>query len=249
MKHPRLARTGPLLSALLLSVCQLSACLPAGQADTPPVGESAATIPQESHATESALRTYYESLIADLNQALLEAKQDDYITKKEYESRIAELEARIEALQEPSDILGEATDVPVSSTPTPPEETTPPTATSAFTYTVENGTIAIRAYRGTDKRVTVPDAIAGLPVTRIADDAFRASAVTSVTLPDTVIEIGWFSFADCRDLIAVSVPASVIAIGYGAFESCPSLTVLCPKDSYAKAYAESFGIATIEIDP
>jgi hypothetical protein len=82
----------------------------------------------------------------------------------------------------------------------------------------------------------------GYPVTRIADEAFKGTAVTSVIVPDTVTELGWFAFADCTSLTSVTLPASVASIGYGAFDGCPNLTVYCPKDSYAAQFAISFGL-------
>jgi hypothetical protein len=79
-------------------------------------------------------------------------------------------------------------------------------------------------------------------VTAIADEAFRGCAVTEVTLPDTVTDIGWLTFADCPVLRTVTLPASVTSIGYGAFDHSPAVTLRCPPASYAAAWAESFGI-------
>jgi hypothetical protein len=90
--------------------------------------------------------------------------------------------------------------------------------------------------------VEIPARIAGFPVSRIEDDAFRATDVTAVTVPDGVTAIGWFAFADCPDLLTVTLPASLERIDYGAFENCPALTVLCPAGSYAERYAKSFAL-------
>lgn len=239
------AGTGLLVTALLLTA---SACDTSPSSSQPPPTEntSADTTGPSSEAT---LRAYYEALIADLKQALLDEKQADYITRLDYEARIARLEEKLAELQNNSALdsppLG--TDLPVSSRPDPsPAETEPPSAsrptTAAFHYTVENGSAVITAYRGTATRVEIPARIAGFPVSRIEDDAFRATDVTAVTVPDGVTAIGWFAFADCPDLLTVTLPASLERIDYGAFENCPALTVLCPAGSYAERYAKSFAL-------
>lgn len=49
-------------------------------------------------------------------------------------------------------------------------------------------------------KIDVPAQIAGLPVTVIGDNAFAGREVTSVTLPESVREIGKYAFKDCRKL-------------------------------------------------
>lgn len=57
-----------------------------------------------------------------------------------------------------------------------------------------------------------------IPVTEIADDAFRSdSHITSVTIPDTVTRIGKLAFFGCFELENITVPESVTDIGAGAF--------------------------------
>jgi hypothetical protein len=57
-----------------------------------------------------------------------------------------------------------------------------------------------------------------IPVTEIADDAFRSDAhITSVKIPDTVTRIGKLAFFDCFALEELNVPESVTEIGGGAF--------------------------------
>lgn len=235
-KITRLPRTVLLLSALLLS---LTACSPLTVAEPPPSTE-------HTTATDAsdALRTYYEALIAELKQELLDQKQAGYVTRLEYQSRIQELEAKLEAMENPT----AGSDIPVSGDPDPlppgdtsAAETDTPTAT-AFHYAIENGSAVICEYLGTARSVTIPPTIVGYPVSRIADNAFKETPVTSVTIPDSVTSIGWFAFADCPSLTAVTLPASVTSIDYGAFDGCPNLTIYCPRDSYAAQFAISFGL-------
>lgn len=233
--HPitRTAGTSLILFSLLLSLPACSSPT-ADPSPAPPITSPADT-------SDHALRTYYESLIADLRQELLDLKESDCIARLEYESRIQELEEKLAAAtQSPA-----KPDAPISGVPLPPTETqdesiSPPSA--SFHYIIENDCAVICAYLGTAKAVTIPPEIVGYPVTRIADDAFKGTAVTSVIVPDTVTEIGWHAFADCTSLTSVTLPASVTSIGYGAFDGCPGLTVYCPRDSYAAQFAISFGL-------
>ena len=61
-----------------------------------------------------------------------------------------------------------------------------------FTYTNINGTITITGYTGTAAVVTIPSTIDGLPVVTIGngvESAFYGTNVTSVIIPNTVIDI------------------------------------------------------------
>lgn len=54
-------------------------------------------------------------------------------------------------------------------------------------------------------------------VTAIGDDAFYYSTVTSVTLPNTIKEIGGTSFKSCNNLTHIELPESLEKIGISAF--------------------------------
>lgn len=224
--------TAIILAALLLTT---AACSPPPVAYSPPTSETHA-----SPNDEKSLRTYYEALIADLRQELSIQKQENYVTRQEYESRIADLEARLEAAEQ----IPVETDIFVSAPmESEPVESTPTHhGTTSFHYIIENGKAIICSYTGQAPNVVIPREIVGYPVRSIGDNAFQGSPVTSVIVPDTVTEIGWFAFADCPSLTSVTLPASVNSIGYGAFDSCPGLTVVCPRDSYAATYAISFAL-------
>lgn len=78
-----------------------------------------------------------------------------------------------------------------------------------------------------DKEVVIPASYHNLPVTEIAEGAFQESAVTKITLPDTVTVIGKSAFEYCKDLQFVTLGASVKTVGELAFSNCESLqTVL-----------------------
>jgi BspA type Leucine rich repeat region (6 copies) len=102
----------------------------------------------------------------------------------------------------------------------------PAVVQAQFTYTTNNGTITITGYTGSGGAVTIPDTINGLPVTSIGDDAFEGTALTSVTIPGNVTDIGFDAFFYCNNLTSVTIPNSVTNIGDEAFANCYNLTAI-----------------------
>lgn len=94
-------------------------------------------------------------------------------------------------------------------------------ATKKFFFDETTGTIT--GYDGTDTVVVIPSKINGIPVEAINNTAFPNSAVTSVTIPDSVTSIHDVSFFNCSQLTNISIPNSVTYIGYSAFSYCTSL--------------------------
>jgi len=63
-------------------------------------------------------------------------------------------------------------------------------------------------------------------VTSIADNAFDSTTITSVTIPNSVVIIGDFAFADTIFLSSINIPDFVTSIGASAFQGAISLTSL-----------------------
>ena len=64
----------------------------------------------------------------------------------------------------------------------------------------------------------------GLPVTAIGEGALKdRTAVTSVTLPNTIEKIGKNAFFGCTGLTSITIPPSVKTIGYAAFYGCTNV--------------------------
>jgi len=95
-----------------------------------------------------------------------------------------------------------------------------------FTYTTNaDNTITITGYHGSGA-VDIPSVIEGKTVTIIGLNAFLwRSDLTSVTIPDSVTNIGNQAFA-ATSLTSVTIPDSVASIGEGAFASCTNLTAI-----------------------
>lgn len=94
-----------------------------------------------------------------------------------------------------------------------------------FEFTPDNTAVIVTNYKynGAAADVTIPSRYKGKPVTTIGHAAFFNSAVTSVTIPDSVTSISDSAFINCPQLTNISIPNSVTYIGFSAFSSCTSL--------------------------
>lgn len=94
-----------------------------------------------------------------------------------------------------------------------------------FDFTLDNTAAIVTnyKYKGTAADVTIPSRYQGKPVTAIGHAAFFNSAVTSVTIPDSVTSIDDNAFGFCSQLTNISIPNSVTYIGFSAFAHCTSL--------------------------
>lgn len=94
-----------------------------------------------------------------------------------------------------------------------------------FEFTPDNTAVIVNNYKckGTAADVTIPSRYKGKPVTAINNAAFPNSAVTSVTIPDSVTSIPDAAFVNCSQLTNISIPNSVTYIGFSAFDGCASL--------------------------
>ena len=94
-----------------------------------------------------------------------------------------------------------------------------------FEFTSDNTAVIVTNYKynGTAADVTIPSRYQGKPVTMIGQAAFFNSAVTSVTIPDSVTAILDGAFEKCSELTNISIPNSVTSIGLSAFAHCTSL--------------------------
>lgn len=77
----------------------------------------------------------------------------------------------------------------------------------------------------------IPDQFKGTPVVGIADETFKGNTnVISITIPNTVKQIGSYAFAECKNLQTVDIGQNVVRIGDAAFSSCSSVSeIILPK--------------------
>lgn len=109
-----------------------------------------------------------------------------------------------------------------------------------FAFTPDNTAVIVKKYNGTAADVTIPSHYKGKPVTMIDHAAFHDSAVTSVTIPDSVTSIPDDAFAFCSQLTNISIPNSVTFIGFSAFNSCTSLKSITLPSSLSTIQSSAF---------
>lgn len=110
-----------------------------------------------------------------------------------------------------------------------------PESTASLTYEKEGNAYTVTGV-GEETIVIIPSEYEGLPVTKIqghhGTGAFAQKAITSVTIPDTITEIGQNTFYGCRELTEVKFgsESSLTTIGNNAFSACSSLkNITIPK--------------------
>lgn len=81
-------------------------------------------------------------------------------------------------------------------------------------------------YKGNEKKINIPDT-----VKYIGDGVFEEGKITSIFLPNSIVDIGKNAFEKCNKLESINIPASVISIGENAFKSCSKLTDIVLPDS------------------
>ena len=110
-----------------------------------------------------------------------------------------------------------------------------------FEFTPDNTAVIVKHYKGTAADVTIPSRYKGKPVTVIDPvDFYNNSAVTSVTIPDSVTAIPDYAFGFCSQLTNISIPNSVTFIGFSAFNSCTSLKSITLPSSLSTIQSYAF---------
>ena len=94
-----------------------------------------------------------------------------------------------------------------------------------FTYTVSSNKVTITSYDGLGGQVDIPTTINGLPVVDFGS-SFAGSAITAISIPESVTRIGMAAFSGCGVLTSITIPQSLTSIEVAAFGGCTSLTSL-----------------------
>lgn len=102
-----------------------------------------------------------------------------------------------------------------------------------LTFQIEgDGAVLIKCDESATGEITVPAAIGGVPVRRIASaellggrfGAFGScEGITKLNLPDSITQIDDAAFIYCSKLTEINIPAGVTEIGSNCFDGCESL--------------------------
>lgn len=82
----------------------------------------------------------------------------------------------------------------------------------------------LRGYDGAGGDVVVPAEIDGFTVDVIGISVFKGDTITSLTLPETVLELRSNAVASCENLTSVTLPQSLVVINGMNFSNCTALT-------------------------
>jgi hypothetical protein len=120
---------------------------------------------------------------------------------------------------------------------------------SDFAVLGSDGQYTIEGYLGPVGPVVIPSTIYGWTVTAIDDYAFNgfysAPNVTSITIPDTVISIGYRSFWQCTTLTNVVVGNGAVGEFFGMTESAQHAANECRIAFRASTVAEVDRLAEV----
>lgn len=102
-----------------------------------------------------------------------------------------------------------------------------------LTYIISNNEVTItNCNTSASGELVIPETIEGYPVAEISYFAFEnCDALTSITIPDSVILIDDFAFSNCDNLKNITIGNGVTTMGLEVFEDCTSLTSIIIPDS------------------
>lgn len=110
--------------------------------------------------------------------------------------------------------------------PIPEPESVPlPQVRDEFCFLIQNGAVTFLPECWDGERILrIPATIDGEPVTALAPGCFRGcDMLTTIVLPDTIVEIGKEAFAGCRELRGLYLSLGTERIGPRAFAGCVNL--------------------------
>jgi hypothetical protein len=106
---------------------------------------------------------------------------------------------------------------------------------AGFTYTIDNDGFVINGYNGTETEVEIPPNIGDIKVYRIAQNAFNTYSngnITSVTIPDTIINIGQEAFFNCNRLTRAyfkHADGNNVRLGQSVFPNTTDFQIIYPE--------------------
>lgn len=115
-----------------------------------------------------------------------------------------------------------------------------PVGSGTLSFAIYDDHAELINYNGREEKIEVPEKAGGVPVTVITSGAFSwfsvfdslgYDPVKEVILPDTVTELGDWTFSSCFELEKIKLPAGLKKIGACAFAQCRSLKEITLPDT------------------
>lgn len=133
-----------------------------------------------------------------------------------------------------------------------------------MTFTLQGDHAVLTEYKGTDTALEIPDTVEGLPVTEIGEKAFfhqsetaamspvnDNTTLTSVIIPDSVVNIQSAAFINMSALETVKFGTGVETIASNAFSRCYGLKELILPEGLIKlgyyAFADCYGLTSLSL--
>ena len=122
----------------------------------------------------------------------------------------------------------------------------PAAVQAQFTYTTNNGTIALAAYTGSGGAVVISNFVTSIGYFAFID----CYSLTSITIPGSVTSIGDDAFFGCTSLTGATIANGVTSIGEGAFEGAGLTSVIVPGSITNIGYGafSCFNLTAITVD-
>lgn len=79
-------------------------------------------------------------------------------------------------------------------------------------YTISSNGATITAYNGNSKIIDIPSSIGGYSVVGIGSRVFQDSKMTGLTIPETVTNIGYNAFYNCKNLSKIYFNATTLQL-------------------------------------
>lgn len=92
-----------------------------------------------------------------------------------------------------------------------------------FVFSTVNGQHSLVAYLGEDTELTLPEDYKGEAYSIGYQAFYGHSAITKITIPNSVTSVGESAFYDCKGLKSINIPSGVTNIGKYAFYNCKNL--------------------------
>ena len=93
--------------------------------------------------------------------------------------------------------------------------------------------------------IVIPATYNSLPVASIREYAFaKCTLLESITIPDSITNIGYAAFTDCSSLTSIVIPNGVSSIRESTFSGCTSLESIVIPDSVSSIQSRAFDDCT-----